>query len=163
MQLSRLDENGPLSPWFLADAGDDDDAAQTSASRKEQPVDSDTATILVVDDDPANLALAEAILQAEGFQVRVATDFASMFAVLKTITPTLILMDIQLPEVDGWELTRQLKSVPATSGIPIIAITAYGKIGDEKKAKQAGFVEYLSKPISTRELPAIIRRHLRAH
>jgi len=162
MQLTHVDERPP-SPWLLADAGDDDDAAKPTASRREQPVDSDAPTILVVDDDTANLALAEAILQAEGFQVRVARDFGSMFDVLKTITPRLILMDIQLPEVDGWELTRQLKAVPATSGIPIIAITAYGKIGDEKKAKQAGFVEYLSKPVSTRELPAIIRRHLRAH
>ena len=162
MQLFEVDENG-LSPWFLADTGGDDDASKTSASRRDQPVNPDSPTILVVDDDPANLALAEAVLQAEGFQVRVATDFASMFAVLKTVTPALILMDIQLPEVDGWELTRQLKEVPATSGIPVIAITAYGKIGDEKKAQRAGFAEYLSKPVSTRELPAIIRRHLRAN
>jgi hypothetical protein len=79
MQSSYVNENGPLSPWFLADTGDDDDAAQTSASRKEQPVKSDAPTILVVDDDPANLALAEAILQAEGFQVCVAADAESHF------------------------------------------------------------------------------------
>jgi CheY-like chemotaxis protein len=119
-------------------------------------------TILVVDDDLANLALAEALLQAEGFHVRVAMDAASMFAVLKTATPALILMDIQLPEVDGWELTRQLKADPATSRIPVIAITAYGKAGDDRKARQAGFAEFLSKPVSTRELPGIIRRHLPA-
>ena len=160
MELFHVDDHLPLAPWLFAAAGDDDETAETIASRRGQPVSPDAVTILVVDDDAANLALAEAILQAEGFQVRVATDFASMFKVLKTITPTLILMDIQLPEVDGWELTRQLKANPATSGIPIIAITAYGKFGDEKKAHQAGFVEYLSKPVSTRELPAIIRKHL---
>jgi CheY-like chemotaxis protein len=69
-------------------------------------------------------------------------------------------MDIQLPEVDGWELTRRLKADAATQAIPVIAITAYGKAGDERKAKEAGFVEFLSKPVSTRELPKIVRRHL---
>jgi CheY-like chemotaxis protein len=69
-------------------------------------------------------------------------------------------MDIQLPEVDGWELTRRLKASPGTSEIPVIAITAYGKVGDATKARQAGFAEFLSKPISTRELPKIVRRHL---
>jgi CheY-like chemotaxis protein len=69
-------------------------------------------------------------------------------------------MDIQLPEVDGWELTRRLKEDAATSDIPVIAISAYGKAGDETKARKAGFAEFLSKPISTRELPRIVRRHL---
>jgi CheY-like chemotaxis protein len=126
------------------------------------PTSPDAPTILVVDDDLANLALAEALLQAEGFQVRVAIDAASTFKVLKTVTPALILMDIQLPEVDGWELTRRLKADPATNVIPVIAITAYGKPGDQRKAKQAGFVEFLAKPVSTRDLPAIVRRHLAA-
>ena len=121
-----------------------------------------SATILVVDDDLANLALAEALLQAEGFTVCVAMDATTTFNVLKTCTPALILMDIQLPEVDGWELTKQLKNDPATSHIPVIAITAYGKAGDERKAREAGFVELLSKPVSTRELPDIVRRHLAA-
>lgn len=121
----------------------------------------EAATILVVDDNVANLALTEALLQAEGFQVCVAMDAASMFAVLKTRTPALILMDIQLPEVDGWELTRKLKGDATTKRIPVIAITAYGKRDeDDKKARDAGFVEFLSKPISTRELPNIVRRHL---
>jgi two-component system cell cycle response regulator DivK len=71
-------------------------------------------------------------------------------------------MDIQLPEVDGWELTRRLKADPATSDIPVIAITAYGREGDDRKARRAGFVEFLSKPIRTRELPEIVRRHLPA-
>ena len=122
----------------------------------------DAPLILVIDDDLANLALAEALLQAEGFQVNVAMDARTALKVLETVTPALILMDIQLPEVDGWELTRQLKADPATSAIPVIAITAYGKAGDERKAKQAGFVEFLAKPVSTRDLPGIVRRHLAA-
>ena len=116
--------------------------------------------ILVVDDDLANLALAQALLQAEGFQVRVAMDATSALAALQSCMPALILMDIQLPEVDGWELTRRLKADPATSGIPVIAITAYGKAGDDTKAMEAGFAEFLAKPVSTRSLPEIVRRHL---
>lgn len=160
MRLRHVEEKDSLFPWFFSPDGDNDDDAYKSASRSDQPVSPDAATILVVDDDLANLALAEALLQAEGFQVRVAIDAASMFAILKTTTPALILMDIQLPEVDGWELTRALKADPTTKDIPVIAITAYGKTGDAAKARKAGFAEFLSKPVSTRELPGIIRRHL---
>jgi two-component system cell cycle response regulator DivK len=153
----------PIAPWMFSDPGDDDRSSDETGPRRLQPVSADAVCILVVDDDLANLALAEALLQAEGFQVRVAIDGTSMFEMLKTCTPALILMDIQLPEVDGWELTRRLKADPATSAIPVIALTAYGKAGDEKKARDAGFVEFLSKPVSTRELPGIVRRHIAAH
>ena len=162
-ETTSVVEKYPDIPWLFSRFEDDDDAAHKPTRHPDQPVSPDAACILVVDDDLANLALAEALLQAEGFQVRVAVDGTSMFQVLKTCTPALILMDIQLPDVDGWELTRQLKADPATSGIPVIAITAYGKSGDDKKARQAGFVEFLSKPVSTRELPGIVRRHLAAH
>jgi CheY-like chemotaxis protein len=163
MLLPRLDETASVFPWFLSNPGDDDRAARKPSSRRETdpPVSPDATTILVVDDDLANLALAEALLQAEGFQVCVAMDGPSMERVLTTCSPALILMDIQLPEIDGWELTRRLKADPATRDIPVIALTAYGKPGDEAKARQAGFADFLSKPISTRELPGILRRHLR--
>jgi CheY-like chemotaxis protein len=149
-----------LPHWF-ATAPDDEDPADQQTRTPREPVAVGT-TILVIDDDLANLALAQALLQAEGFDVRVAIDAASAFKVLQSCTPSLILMDIQLPEVDGWELTRRLKADPATSAIPVIAITAYGNAGDDRKAQQAGFVEFLSKPIRTRELPEIVRRHLPA-
>jgi len=147
------------SPQFVTHH-DDDPPSYRSDKHPVPPISPDAITILVVDDDLANLALAEALLQAEGFNVRVAIDAASTFNVLKSVTPALILMDIQLHEVDGWELTRRLKADQATSKIPVIAITAYGKAGDERKAKQAGFAEFLSKPVSTRDLPGIVRRHL---
>jgi two-component system cell cycle response regulator DivK len=151
-------------PWLCSSPEDDDrHDAQASAPIGKVPISADAPTILVVDDDLANLALAEALLEAEGFQVRVATDGRSMFDVLKACTPALILMDIQLPETDGWELTRQLKADPATHHIPVIAITAYGKPGDTDKAAHEGFAEFLSKPVSTRELPGIVRRHLATH
>jgi two-component system cell cycle response regulator DivK len=159
MQLQEVFESTVVLPQFVSQQ-DDDPPSQDPSRQPALPVSPDALTILVVDDDLANLALAEALLQAEGFQVRVAIDAKSMFKVLKDVKPALILMDIQLPEVDGWELTRKLKADPATSGIPVIAITAYGKPGDGNKAKRAGFVEFLSKPVSTRDLPAIVRRHL---
>jgi CheY-like chemotaxis protein len=158
--LTLYTDETVIAPWVFSDAPDDDDPAAESLPQQDVPVSPDAATILVVDDDTANLALAEALLQAEGFRVSVAMDAASMFAVLKTTRPALILMDIQLPGIDGWELTRQLKADPATTDIPVIAITAYGKVGDDRKARAAGFVEFLSKPVSTRELPGIVRRHL---
>ena len=117
-------------------------------------------TILVVDDDEGNLALARALLEADGFEVVTATDAMSTFDVLKDVDPSLILMDIQLPGMDGWELTRRLKRNSVTSHIPVIAVTAYGQQGDAERARQAGIVEFVAKPVSTRELPAIIRRHL---
>ncbi len=161
MQLVDLQTTAVL-PQFLPSRQNDDPPSADTIRHPAPPASPDAPTILVVDDDLANLALAEALLQAEGFQVRVAMDAAATFKVLQTVTPALILMDIQLPEVDGWELTRRLKADAATQAIPVIAITAYGKAGDEKKARQAGFVEFLSKPVSTRELPKIVRRHLAA-
>ena len=117
-------------------------------------------TILVVDDDETNLTLARALLEADGFNVVTAIDAISTFDVLKDVDPALILMDIQLPGMDGWELTRRLKKNIATSHIPIIALTAYGKHGDAERAREAGFTEFVAKPVSTRELPAIIRKHV---
>lgn len=118
------------------------------------------STVLVVDDDKANLALAKTLLEAEGFTVHVATDAIAAFEVLKTCDPALILMDIQLPGMDGWELTRRLKHNRATMHIPIVALTAYGTKGDEARALEAGCDAFIAKPVSTRDLPAIVRRHL---
>jgi two-component system cell cycle response regulator DivK len=117
-------------------------------------------TILVVDDDAANLKLARFVLEADGFDVMEAVDAMSVFEVLKAREPALIVMDIQLPGMDGWELTRRLKSNFATRHIPIVAMTAYGVTGDEEHALAAGAVEFVVKPISTTELPRIVRRHL---
>jgi len=118
-------------------------------------------TILVVDDDAANLKLARFVLEAEGFDVKEAVDAFSTFEVLKTCDPSLIVMDIQLPGIDGWELTRRLKTNFATRHIPVIAVTAYGVAGDRRLAAAVGAVDFIEKPISTTELPEIVRRHLR--
>jgi two-component system, cell cycle response regulator DivK len=92
--------------------------------------------------------------------VRTATDAISALEVLKDVDPALILMDIQLPGMDGWELTARLKRNRATRHIPVIALTAYGRSGDETRAKELGFEEYVPKPVSTRELPRIVRKYV---
>jgi CheY-like chemotaxis protein len=117
-------------------------------------------TILVVDDDPKNLKLARILLESEGFSVRLATDAISMYEHLKTCDPALILMDIQLPGMDGWELIARLKRNFATQMIPVIALTAYGMKGDEEHALALGCAEFIAKPISTEQLPAIVKRHI---
>jgi len=112
--------------------------------------------ILIVDDNPTNLKLARVVLAAEGYEVRVAVDAEEALAMLEGFHPRLILMDLQLPGMDGLTLTRLLKEDPATSGVAILALTAYAMKGDEEKARQAGCDGYITKPIDTRTLPAVI-------
>lgn len=141
-------------------AGDDPNPAAGQRARDANGTGKQPFTILVVDDDETNLILARALLEADGFNVVTATDAISTFDVLKDVDPALILMDIQLPGMDGWELTRRLKRNIATTHIPVIAVTAYGQQGDAERAREAGFLDFVAKPVSTRELPAIIRKHL---
>jgi len=112
--------------------------------------------ILIVDDNPTNLKLARVVLAAEGYEVRVAVDAEEALAMLDGFHPRLILMDLQLPGMDGLTLTRLLKEDPATSDVAILALTAYAMKGDEEKARQAGCDGYITKPIDTRGLPAVI-------
>ena len=139
---------------------DNRDAKTAPRVRDGRGVNNTKKTILVVDDDDTNLTLARALLEADGFDVVTAIDAMSTFDVLKDVDPALILMDIQLPGMDGWELTRRLKRNIATSHIPVIAVTAYGQHGDAARAREAGFIEFVAKPVSTRDLPAIIRKHI---
>ena len=145
---------------FSDSASDQFDSDSRGGAKTGDGEDKRKLTILVVDDDETNLTLARALLEADGFAVFTATDAISTFEVLKDVDPALILMDIQLPGMDGWELTGRLKKNVATRHIPVIAVTAYGKHGDAERARATGFVEFVAKPVSTRELPAIIRKHL---
>jgi two-component system, cell cycle response regulator DivK len=117
--------------------------------------------ILIVDDHPINLKLARVLLSAEGYEVRTAEDATQALAVLGEYHPRLILMDIQLPGVDGLELTRRLKADPATRDILVVALTAYAMKGDAERALDAGCDGYVPKPIDTRALPGVIAEHLR--
>ena len=114
--------------------------------------------ILVVDDNPANLKLARVLLTAEGFVVRTAGDAEEALRVLETFQPSLVLMDIQLPGMDGLELTRRLKADPATAKMKIVALTAYAMKGDDQKALAAGCDGYLAKPIDPETLGATVAR-----
>ena len=116
--------------------------------------------ILVVDDNPQNLKLTRVLLAAEGYEVRTAIDAEEALRVLAVFRPRAILMDIQLPGMDGLELTRRLKADPMRRQILVVALTAYAMKGDEAKAMAAGCDYYLSKPIDTDALPVILREQL---
>ena len=116
--------------------------------------------ILIVDDNVTNLKLVAYLLKAKGHAVRTAASAETALVAIREQVPALILMDIQLPGIDGLELTRRLKGDPATRGIKIIAVTAYAMKGDQDKAMSAGCDDYVTKPIDTRGLPELVARHL---
>jgi CheY-like chemotaxis protein len=116
--------------------------------------------ILIVDDNPVNMKLIRILLTGEGYDARTAADAGEALEVLKEFSPRLILMDIQLPGMDGLELTRRLKADPVTRDIKILGLTAYAMKGDEEKILAAGCDGYVSKPIDTRTLPELILHYL---
>jgi CheY-like chemotaxis protein len=116
--------------------------------------------VLIVDDNPTNLKLVAYLVKANGYDVDTAADADAAVAAIRASKPRVILMDIQLPGIDGLELTRRLKADPATQDIAIIAVTAYAMKGDEEKALAAGCDDYVTKPIDTRALPQVIARHV---
>ena len=116
--------------------------------------------ILIVDDNAQNLKLARIILSGEGYDVRTAIDAEDALRVLDTFTPRLILMDLQLPQMDGLELTRRLKDDDSRRHIIIIALTAYAMKGDDVRALAAGCDGYLSKPIEADMLTRVVSEHL---
>jgi len=118
--------------------------------------------ILVVDDNEVNKKLASFVLITQRYEVRGARNADEALTVLQQWMPRAILMDVQLPGMDGLTLTRQLKADPRTRDIIIIALTAYAMKGDEDKARDAGCDAYVTKPIDTRALPLTIAALLRA-
>lgn len=109
--------------------------------------------ILIVDDNPTNLKLTSFLLKSEGYDVATAVDGHETLKLMESLRPDLILMDIQLPGIDGLEVTRRLKNNSTTRSIPIIALTAYAMKGDKEKALDAGCDGYIAKPIDTRTFP----------
>jgi CheY-like chemotaxis protein len=103
--------------------------------------------ILLVEDNEVNRRLAGFLLRSQGYQVREATSAAAAFEILDKEPADLIVMDIQLPGIDGLEATRMLKDQPATADIPVIAVTSYAMKGDREKALAAGCAGYVTKPI----------------
>ena len=106
-----------------------------------------TPTVLVVEDTPANMKLLAMLLRKEGYEVLQAWSAEEGIEVARAKRPALILMDVQLPGLDGLSATRILKSDAATSNVPVIAVTALAMSGDEERIRAAGCDGYVSKPI----------------
>ena len=121
---------------------------------------SDKATILYVEDNPENRVLIQRILMVEGYTVIFAENAMEALASAKQEKLDLILMDINLPDVDGYTLTSQLRKMPNINGIPILALTANVMKGDRERSLEAGCDGYIQKPIDVDELPRQIAQYL---
>jgi CheY-like chemotaxis protein len=116
--------------------------------------------ILIVEDNPQNMKVVMMVLRPYGYTLLQAADGEQALEVAQKDHPDLIIMDIQLPKINGLEVTRRLRQNPAFQKTPIVAVTAYAMKGDEDKAIQAGCDGYLPKPINTRQLPGIVAEYL---
>jgi two-component system cell cycle response regulator DivK len=119
------------------------------------------ATVLVVEDNPTNMTLAVFLLQSAGHQVLSAPDAEAGLTMARAAQPNLILMDIQLPGMDGLEATMLLKADDATRNIPVIALTALAMKGDEERIRAAGCDGYIGKPMRYKEFLETIATFLR--
>src|SRR5215510_9952143 len=116
--------------------------------------------ILVVDDTPANIQVLSAILKEKGYQISVATNGKQALEAVGRVRPDLILLDVMMPEIDGFETCRQLKASDATRDIPVIFLTARTETADIVKGFELGAVDYVPKPFNSHELLARVNTHL---
>lgn len=116
--------------------------------------------IMLIEDNKMNARLLEHVLMRDGYDVTIHFSAEEAIAAAPELMPDIILMDIQLPGMDGLEATRHLKGDPSTSTIPIVAITAHAMRGDQERIMAAGCEGYISKPVNTRELAATIATYL---
>jgi two-component system, cell cycle response regulator DivK len=116
--------------------------------------------ILLVEDNEVNRRLAEFLLRSHGYRVREAVDAEEAFDILKTERPDLIVMDIQLPRMNGVEATKKIKAQPETADIPVVAVTSYAMKGDRESALAAGCIGYITKPIDKVTFIQEIASHL---
>jgi len=119
-----------------------------------------TKRILVVEDTEDNRQIVRDLLTSVGYELIEAVDGLEGVAMAEREHPDLILMDIQLPGIDGYEVTRRIRAMPALATTPIIAVTSYALSGDEAKTREAGCDAYVAKPFSPRQLLAKIREFL---
>ena len=117
--------------------------------------------VMVVEDNEKNRKLMRVILKAKGYTVTEASTGEEALNILKNQKPDIILMDIQLPGIDGITLAKQIKGNTITKDIPIIAVTAYAMKGDKQKILECGCDDYVSKPINTQELPLVIEKYIK--
>jgi two-component system, cell cycle response regulator DivK len=119
-----------------------------------------TKRILVIEDTEDNRQIVRDLLESAGYELIEALDGLEGVAAAERENPDLILMDIQLPGIDGYEATRRIRAIPALAKVPIIAVTSYALSGDEAKTRAAGCDGYVAKPFSPRQLLAKIREFL---
>ena len=117
-------------------------------------------SILVVDDNLDNRDLTRILLECEGYEVRLAEDAAQALGMFETYRPNLILMDVQLPGMDGLELTRRLRQKPALHDVIIVALSAYAMVAEKANALAAGCDGYITKPINTRTFASTVAQYL---
>jgi two-component system cell cycle response regulator DivK len=117
--------------------------------------------ILVVEDQPDNRQIIRDMLAGTGYEITEAENGEEALSAIAKARPDLILMDIQLPVMDGYAATRRIKTDPALKSIPVIAVTSYALSGEEKKAREAGCDDYVPKPYSPRQLLAKIQQYLK--
>jgi twitching motility two-component system response regulator PilH len=120
------------------------------------------ARIVVADDDPDILSIVSMSLEAMGHQVMRATNGREAVDAVRAMGPDLVVMDLMMPEVDGYQATMTLKSDPLTSGIPVLALTAKAMRGDEEKGRQAGVDAYITKPFRISQVIEIINQFVTA-
>lgn len=123
--------------------------------------DENLGTILYVEDDPNNRTLIRRILGAEGYTVYEAANASIAMETLKSLKPDLILMDINMPDVDGYTLTAQIRSIPEMRAVPIVALTANVMKGDMERSLQAGCDGYIQKPIDIDTIAAQVQRFMK--
>jgi two-component system cell cycle response regulator DivK len=117
--------------------------------------------ILIVEDNPRNLKLARDLLDHAGYRTLEATSAEDGLALARAHRPDLVLMDVQLPGMDGIQALERLRAEPATNGIPVVAVTAFAMKDDRARFLAAGFDGYLAKPISVREFPRQVAEMLK--
>ncbi|GAA4411889.1 response regulator [Fodinibacter luteus] len=116
-------------------------------------------SVLLVEDNPRNLKLARDVLEFAGFVVTAVMTGEEVLPAALHVRPDVILMDLQLPGIDGHAALSRLRADPQTAGIPVVAVSAFAMRVDRERALEEGFDGYLEKPISVRELPDQVRRH----
>lgn len=119
--------------------------------------------VLVVEDNPINMELAATLLESAGYRVLRAQDAEEGIVLAGSVCPSIILMDVGLPGMDGLKATAVLKQNPKTNRIPIVALTAHAMKGDRERALEAGCDGYIEKPIDTRRFPQMVAGFLRSN
>jgi len=120
------------------------------------------APILVVDDDPDALDIVQTFLESQGYRVVTASSGREALAKLEELRPALVLLDVMMPEMDGWEVSRTIKNHPTLSGIRVVMLTARGEFADKQEGLRAGADDYIVKPIRLDELGQKVKRNLEA-